>query len=80
MKYYSSLIKVILSIILLVFTNQSYAQSDFEISQNFKQKRKQLEEAINKAKNLEELNSIVADMRLSNSVLRVAFVSLLLLK
>ena len=62
MKYYSSLIKVILSIILLVFTNQSYAQSDFEISQNFKQKRKQLEEAINKAKNLEELNSIVADI------------------
>ena len=62
MKYYSSLIKVILSIILLVFTNQSYAQSDFEISQNFKQKCKQLEEAINKAKNLEELNSIVADI------------------
>jgi len=62
MKYYSSLIKVILSIILLVFTNQSYAQSDFEISQNFKQKRTQLEEAINKAKNLEELNSIVADI------------------
>ena len=62
MKYYSSLIKVILSIILLVFTNQSYAQSDFEISQNFKQKHKQLEEAINKAKNLEKLNSIVADI------------------
>ena len=62
MKYYSSLIKVILSIILLVFTNQSYAQSDFEISQNFKQKHKQLEEAINKVKNLEELNSIVADI------------------
>ena len=62
MKYYSSLIKVILSIILLVFTNQSYAQSDFEISQNFKQKSMQLEEAINKAKNLEELNSIVADI------------------
>lgn len=62
MKYYSSLINVMLSIILLVFTNQSYAQSDFEISQNFKQKRKQLEEAINKAKNLEELNSIVADI------------------
>ena len=62
MKYYSSLINVMLSIILLVFTNQSYAQSDFEISQNFKQKRKQLEEAINKAKNLEELNSIVTDI------------------
>ena len=46
MKYHSSLIKVILSLILLVFTNQLYAQSDYEISQSFKQKRKQLEEAI----------------------------------
>ena len=62
MKYHSSLIKVILSLILLVFTNQLYAQSDYEISQSFKQKRKQLEEAINKAKNLEELNAIVADI------------------
>ena len=62
MKYHSSIIKVILSLILLVFTNQLFAQSDFEISQSFKQKRKQLEEAINKAKSLEELNSIVADI------------------
>jgi hypothetical protein len=62
MKYYSSLNKVILSLILLVFTNQLYAQSDYEISQRFNQKRNQLEEAINKAKSLEELNSIVADI------------------
>jgi hypothetical protein len=62
MKYHSSLNKVILSLILLVFTNQLYAQSDYEISQSFKQKSKQLEEAINKAKTLEELNSIVADI------------------
>jgi hypothetical protein len=51
----------------LVFTNQLYAQSDYEISQSFKQKRKQLEEKIHNAKNLEELNSIVADIdRLRN--------------
>jgi hypothetical protein len=62
MKYYSSLNKVILSLILLVFTNQLYAQSDYQISQRFNQKRNQLEEAINKAKSLEELNSIVADI------------------
>lgn len=62
MKYNSSLNKVILSLILLVFTNQLYAQSDYEISQSFKQKRKQLEEKIIKAKTFEELNSIVADI------------------
>jgi hypothetical protein len=62
MKYNSSLNKVILSLILLVFTNQLYAQSDYEISQSFKQKRKQFEEKIIKAKTLEELNSIVADI------------------
>jgi len=62
MKYQSSLIKVILSLILLVFTNQLFAQTDYEISQSFKQKRKQLEEEINNAKSLEGLNSIVADI------------------
>jgi hypothetical protein len=62
MKYQSSLIKVILSLILLVFTNQLFAQTDYEISQSFKQKRKQLEEEINNAKTLIGLNSIVADI------------------
>jgi len=67
MKYHSFLNKIIISLILLVFTNQLYAQSDYEISQSFKQKRKQLEEKIHNAKNLEELNSIVADIdRLRN--------------
>jgi len=67
MKYYSSINKVILSLILLVCTNQLYAQSDYEITQSFKQKRKQLEEKINKAKTLEDLNSIVTDIdRLRN--------------
>ena len=67
MKYHPSVIKVILSLILLVFTNQLYAQSDYEITQSFKQKRKQLEEKINNAKTLEDLNSIVADIdRLRN--------------
>jgi len=62
MKYHSSLIKIILLLILLVFTNQLFAQSDYEIVQSFKQKYKQLENAINKSKKLEELNSIVADI------------------
>ncbi len=62
MKYHSSLNKIILLLFLLVFTNQLFAQSDYEIVQSFKQKYKQLEEAINKSKNLEELNSIVADI------------------
>jgi hypothetical protein len=62
MKHHSFLNVVFLSLILLVFTKQLYAQSDYEISQSFKQMRKQLEEKINKAKTLEELNSIVADI------------------
>jgi len=62
MKYYSSLNKIILLLILLVFSNQLFAQSDYEIVKSFKQKYTQLEAAINKAKNLEELNSIVADV------------------
>ena len=62
MKYHSSLYNIILLLILLVFTNQLFSQSDFEIVQSFKKKYKQLEEAINNAKNLKELNSIVADI------------------
>lgn len=62
MKYYSSLNKIILLLILLVFSNQLFAQSDYEIVKSFKQKYTQLEAAINKAKSLEELNSIVADV------------------
>jgi len=62
MKYHSSLNNIILLLILLVFTNQLFSQSDFEIVQSFKKKYKQLEEAINNAKNLKELNSIVADI------------------
>ena len=49
-------------LILLVFTNQLFAQSDYDLVKNFKQKYKQLEESITNAKNLEELNSIVADI------------------
>ncbi|MFC2094006.1 hypothetical protein ACFLSH_00115 [Bacteroidota bacterium] len=62
MKYQSSLIKVILSLILLVFTNQLFAQTDYEISQSFNQKRDQLEEKINNATTLEGLNSIIVDI------------------
>ncbi len=62
MKDHSSLTKFILLLILLVSLNQLFAQSDYEIVQSFKQKYKQLENEINKAKNLEELNSIVADV------------------
>jgi len=62
MKLHSSLSKIILSLTLLIISNQLFAQSDYEIVQSFKQKYKQLEAAINKSKNLEELNSIVADI------------------
>ena len=62
MKCHSSINKIILFLILLVFTNQLFAQSDYDLVNSFKQKYNQLEEAITKAKNLEELNSIVADI------------------
>jgi len=62
MKLHSSLSKIILSLTLLIISNQLFAQSDYEIVQSFKQKYKQLEAEINKSKNLEELNSIVADI------------------
>ena len=62
MKSHLSLSKIILSLTLLIISNQLFAQSDYEIVQSFKQKYKQLEAAINKSKNLEELNSIVADI------------------
>ncbi len=62
MKCYSSINKIILLLILLVLTNQLFAQSDYDLVKSFKQKYKQLEEAITKTKTLEELNSIVADI------------------
>jgi hypothetical protein len=62
MKCHSSINKIILLLILLVFTNQLFSQSDYDLVKNFKQKYNQLEEAITKAKTLEELNSIVADI------------------
>ena len=62
MKSHLSPSKIILSLTLLIISNQLFAQSDYEIVQSFKQKYKQLEAAINKSKNLERLNSIVADI------------------
>ncbi len=62
MKCHSSMNRIILLLILLVFTNQLFSQSDYDLVKNFKQKYNQLEEAITKAKTLEELNSIVADI------------------
>ena len=62
MRFHSSINKIILLLVLLVFTNQVFAQSDYDLVKSFKEKYKLLEEAITKAKNLEELNSIVADI------------------
>jgi len=62
MNCHSSINKITLLLILLVFTNQLFAQSDYDLVKSFKQKYKQLEEAITKTKTLEELNSIVADI------------------
>jgi len=39
-----------------------FAQSDYEIVQEFKQKYNQLQESINSANNMGELNSVVADI------------------
>ena len=52
-------------IILVVFAGiiiPAFAQSDYETVQNFKQKYHQIEEGIKSAKNLEELNSLVAEI------------------
>ena len=62
MNCHSSINKIIILLILLVFTNQLFAQPDYDLVKSFKQQYKQLEEAITKAKTLEELNSIVADI------------------
>jgi nucleoid DNA-binding protein len=42
--------------------HQLFAQSDYEIVQAFKQKYKELEESINAASSLEELNAVVANI------------------
>lgn len=62
MKSFVLLNRVILLIILFVLSIQVFAQSDYEIVQNFKQKFAQLEKSINSAKTLEELNSLVTNI------------------
>jgi len=51
-------------VVLLIcsFTIPIIAQSDYEIAQEFKQKYKKLEESINSANNMKDLNSVVADI------------------
>ena len=48
----------IIAIILLIFCSISVAQSDYEKTQNFKAKHKQIEDAIKNATSLEECNQI----------------------
>jgi hypothetical protein len=62
MKIFNSLNNFMVLIFLIVSANFLLAQSDYEIVQSFKQKYKQLEDEINKAKTLEELNSVIAEI------------------
>ncbi len=62
MKSFVLLNRVIFLIILFVLSNQVFAQSDYEIVRNFKQKFVQLEKSINSAKTFEELNSLVTNI------------------
>ena len=62
MKSFVLLNRVVLLLILFVLSNQVFAQSDYEIVQNFKQKFAQLEKSINSAKTFEELNSLVTNI------------------
>ncbi|UCH65407.1 MAG: hypothetical protein JSW63_12515 [Ignavibacterium sp.] len=60
MKLANSIFITIVVILLCSLAFKVFAQSDYEIVQSFKQQYKELEESINTASNLEELNSIVA--------------------
>ncbi len=62
MKSFVLLNRVILFLILFILSNQVFAQSDYEIVQDFKQKYAQLEKLINSAKTFEELNSLVTNI------------------
>ena len=62
MKSFVLLNRVIVLLILFVLNNQVFAQSDYEIVKNFKQKFTQLEKSINSAKTFEELNSLVTNI------------------
>jgi len=62
MKSFVLLNRVILLLILFVLSIQVFAQSDYEIVQNFKQKFAQLEKSINSAKTFVELNSLVTNI------------------
>ena len=62
MKSFVLLNRVILLLILFVLNNQVFAQSDYEIVKNFKQKFAQVEKSINSAKTFKELNSLVTNI------------------
>jgi hypothetical protein len=62
MKFVKTIFPTVIVSILCSLPHQLLAQSDYEIVQEFKNKYKQLEESINSANNLEELNSVVAQI------------------
>ena len=62
MKFAKSIFPTVIVSILCSLPHQLLAQSDYEIVQEFKNKYKQLEESINSANNLEELNSLVVQI------------------
>lgn len=61
-----SFIRIIFSTIVVLLISSLaqpiFSQSDYEVVQEFKQKYKQLQESINSANNMKELNSVVADI------------------
>ncbi|HOI29333.1 MAG TPA: hypothetical protein PLZ15_06170 [Melioribacteraceae bacterium] len=53
---------VLLTILSIIISSVSFSQSDYEKTQNFKTKYKQMEEAIKNASTLDECNTISADI------------------
>jgi nucleoid DNA-binding protein len=60
MKFAKTIFPAIVVLLICSFPHQTFSQSDYEIVQEFKQKYKQIEESINSANNMGELNAVVA--------------------
>jgi len=55
-------VSTIVVLLIISLAHPIFAQSDYEIVQEFKQRFQQLQESINSSNNMEELNSVVADI------------------
>ncbi len=57
-----SLLKLAVTFLTLMFAQSSFAQSDYEIVQNFKAKHKEIEKQIKDASSLEDLTAVVTEI------------------